>query len=262
MKKAAILFGLNYKHISGSELEGCINDVKNVATFLEQTVKIPKNLIEIYTDDENKGDTGLVGIIKRLYQFAVKTWVEKLDLVWIHYSGHGSYMNDTNNDEIDGLDECICPSDYTNFGFIKDDLFSEILKSFNPRTEVIIIMDSCHSGTMGDLKYLWNTSSEQIIDGSNTNGRICMISGSMDEQKSADSVFNGKPEGALTHYLLEILNNKNEFNKATNDIFYLVKSINNKLSSNGFTQVSLLSSSVDLTLNDIPKWFLPPNFNK
>jgi len=261
MKKAAILFGLNYKHIPGSELNGCINDVKNVATFLEQTVKIPKSSIEIYNDNDNMDDTSFVGIIKRLYQFAIKTWAQNLDLVWIHYSGHGSFINDKNNDENDGFDECICPSDYTNFGFISDDIFSDILKSFNPRTQVIIIMDSCHSGTMGDLKYLWKTPTEQIVDGSNTNGRICMISGSMDNQKSADSIFNGNPEGALTHYLLETLNDKNEFNKASNDIFYLVESINKKLSSNGFTQLSLLSSSLNLKINNISKWFLPPDFN-
>ncbi|KAJ4716881.1 metacaspase 1 [Melia azedarach] len=43
------------------------------------------------------------------------------DSLLFHYSGHGSTQNDLNNDEVDGVDEVICPVDYETEGPIIDD---------------------------------------------------------------------------------------------------------------------------------------------
>ena len=77
------------------------------------------------------------------------------------------------------------------------------------------MFDSCYSGSVLDLKY-------QYIDSLNynnftenskqleTKGNVFMISGCTDKQTSADSVFNGKPNGAMTWSLLESLKNKKD----------------------------------------------------
>ena len=68
--------------------------------------------------------------------------------VLIFYSGHGSQQRDTNGDEADGYDETIVPWDYGRRQmFIVDDELREWLSSVRA-TKVVLIFDSCHSGTM------------------------------------------------------------------------------------------------------------------
>jgi hypothetical protein len=64
-----------------------------------------------------------------------------------------------------------------------------------------------------------------------------MISGCTDNQTSADSVFNGKPNGAMTWSLLECL-------KENAGISWreLLKRMRNKLKSSNFDQIPQLSS--------------------
>lgn len=82
------------------------------------------------------------------------------DVVVIHYSGHGQQIVDNNGDEIDGLDEAMIPIDaqaiykkgvYEGENHIRDDeLGNWLLKIRNKvgaKGSVLLIMDSCHSGT-------------------------------------------------------------------------------------------------------------------
>jgi hypothetical protein len=254
MKSAALLFGLNYQHMQEGKLQGCINDVNAVATFLEQNLKMPKEAIEKYTDDVNRIDTSYKGILQHLYQFAIRTWKEDLDFAWIHYSGHGSAVADTNKDEQDGKDETLCPSDYDTMGDITDDVVCDMLKSFNPRTTVVMVIDACHSGTMGDLKYKWDSALKKCVpSGKDHGGRIVLLSGCMDQQTSADATFLSKPGGALTYCLMQVLKNP----MASSDIFVMLDSVRKMLSIRGFSQIPELTSSVDLLAPGVPKWFIP-----
>ncbi len=254
MKSAALLFGLNYQHMQDGKLQGCINDVNSVATFLETQLKMPKEAIAKYTDDVNRTDTSYKGILQHLYQFAIRTWKEDLDFAWIHYSGHGSAVADTNKDESDGKDETLCPSDYDTMGDITDDVVCDMIKSFNPRTVVIMVIDACHSGTMGDLKYKWDSTLKKCVpSGRDHAGRIVLLSGCMDQQTSADATFSSKPAGALTYSLLQVLNNLT----ARSDIFVMLESVRRILTARGFSQVPQLTCSVDLLAPGVPKWFIP-----
>lgn len=254
MKAAALLFGLNYQYMSEGKLSGCINDVNSVALYLEQQLKIPKEMIEKYTDDVNRADTSFRGILQHLYQFAIRTWKEDLDFVWIHYSGHGSAVADTNKDEADGKDETLCPSDYDTMGDITDDVVCDMLKSFNPRTVVVMVIDACHSGTMGDLKYIWDATAKKCVPtGKDQAGRIVLLSGCMDQQTSADATIASRPTGALTYCLLETLASPT----ARSDIFFMLDIVRKQLSIRGFGQVPQLTSSVDLLAPGVPKWFIP-----
>jgi hypothetical protein len=134
---------------------------------------------------------------------AVQTWKEKVDNVWIHYSGHGSFVKDREGDEADGCDECLVPSDYERSGVISDDDIREVFTCFHPNTKVACVFDCCHSGTIGDLPYRWVDYWRVSLSNRKFDipARVMTLSGCLDHQTSADaySVANaGEYEGALS----------------------------------------------------------------
>ena len=77
------------------------------------------------------------------------------DSLFVSYSGHGTYINDLNGDELDGQDELWVPIDATSIkSCISDDeLNSIITTNLKPQTTLFVLSDSCFSGTVLDLKY-------------------------------------------------------------------------------------------------------------
>lgn len=87
--------------------------------------------------------------------------VKKGDYVVVHYSGHGQQISDDNGDEIDGLDEALvtinAPSsykagkDYKGEEHFRDEEFGELIDELRAKVgkdgQVLVILDSCHSGT-------------------------------------------------------------------------------------------------------------------
>jgi len=70
------------------------------------------------------------------------------DLAIFYFAGHGAQVYDLDGDEPDGLDETLAPTDVlplSSVNDIRDDEFREWLS--HVRTEVVVILDSCHSGT-------------------------------------------------------------------------------------------------------------------
>jgi hypothetical protein len=70
------------------------------------------------------------------------------DLVVVQYSGHGSFVPDRDGDEPDGLDECLCPWDVATQGPIVDDELAAIYKDRPRGVRLLMVSDSCHSGTV------------------------------------------------------------------------------------------------------------------
>lgn len=66
------------------------------------------------------------------------------DTVIITYSGHGGQILDQNNDERDGLDETWVLYD----GMISDDQMHQAYAAFRKGVKVLVVSDSCHSGTV------------------------------------------------------------------------------------------------------------------
>lgn len=69
--------------------------------------------------------------------------LKKGDLFLLTYSGHGGQTPDLNHDEPDGLDETWCLYD----GQLIDDELYALLRRFAKGVRVLILADSCHSGT-------------------------------------------------------------------------------------------------------------------
>lgn len=206
-KIQGLFIGLNYANTL-SRLKGCINDVMNMSQFLTQRTSME---CEVITDESHPMDATYQGILNRLTRFVNKCNRLKAEFVWIHYSGHGSYIRDMNGDEKDGCDECIVPSDYnTRSGisksprFIIDDQIYTILQGFNnPKCTVICVFDSCNSGTVCDLGFTWSQQGRLL--GRTGRGRltpkVLSISGCMDNQLSYDT----ESGGMLTVTLIQAL---------------------------------------------------------
>lgn len=66
------------------------------------------------------------------------------DVFMLTYAGHGSQVPDFNSDEDDGADETLCLYD----GMLIDDEIYELWSKFADDVRIVMISDSCHSGTV------------------------------------------------------------------------------------------------------------------
>jgi len=90
MAKKALLIGINRYQIPGSDLRGCVNDVKNLAAALVEFYGFAKADIETLTD---------VAATKKAMQDGMRKLIKggrKGDVLVLHYSGHGSNVPDKN----------------------------------------------------------------------------------------------------------------------------------------------------------------------
>lgn len=251
MKGRALLFGLNYPS-SPSALRGCVNDVMDMAAFLSAKLKINATVLTD-VDPKTKMHTTALGIMRNLSLLAMQTYSENLDFVWIHYSGHGSSIIDRTSDEGDGFDECLVPTDYLRSGVLTDDVINKLLCNINPKTRVVFVCDACHSGTMCDVKFSWESALKYKVENAACAARakILSLSGCLDNQTSADAVGisgTGRFSGALTTCLLKVLS---ENVLASKDAFLLLKLVTEKLKLYGFEQRPELCSTYNLITDKI-----------
>jgi hypothetical protein len=126
---------------------------------------------------------------------------------------------DRSGDEKDGYDEMIVSKDLQ--GILDDELSAILKQCLKKDVTLFALFDSCHSGTVLDLKYQYldstgynqSTVNECVEE---TVGNVYMISGCMDVQTSADAFINNKSQGAMTWSFLETLNTKS--NLSWNDL--------------------------------------------
>jgi hypothetical protein len=70
--------------------------------------------------------------------------LESGDMLFISYSGHGASIPDENADEEDGKDESWCLFD----GYLLDDELYALWTRFVEGVRIMVVSDSCHSGTV------------------------------------------------------------------------------------------------------------------
>lgn len=242
MRSKALLFGLNYEHVPDLRLDGCAQDVQNMAQLLAASYGIP------CVECVDAQSTTAAAMVQALYALAEDS--HNLDLAWIHYSGHGISVIDTGqSDERDGRDECLVPSDFQTAGPIRDDYLNTILASFNPRTRVVCIFDCCHSGTMCDMKYSWSKGRKKRVENKHAalGGSVVTLSGCRDDQTAADAynvLGDGKWTGAMTACLYRALVANPDL---IHNVFELAERVSALLKSGGFKQRVRLCSSFDLS---------------
>lgn len=199
--KKALLIGINYTGTQ-NELYGCINDVNCVKERLTQSefndICVMTDLTSVKATKNN--------ILKEFKNLLINS--QAGDLLFLLYSGHGSYTLDINNDETTGYDQLIVPCDFNMI--IDDDLKSIIQTHLKPEVTLFAMFDCCFSGSILDLRYQYMDSINYDTFTENkketeTYGNVFMISGCHDYQTSSDSVIDNKATGAMTWSLLESL---------------------------------------------------------
>ncbi|KAK9674763.1 Ca(2+)-dependent cysteine protease, variant 2 [Basidiobolus ranarum] len=156
-RRKALLIGINYFGTS-SELRGCINDVNNIKKFLIEHYGFRPVDMVILTDDQRdpKFQPTRANITSGMYWLV--NGAQPNDAYFLHFSGHGGQTEDLDGDELDGTDETILPVDYKRAGQIVDDEINAVLvRRLPPGVRLTAVFDSCHSGTVMDLPYVYSS---------------------------------------------------------------------------------------------------------
>lgn len=245
--KKAVLFGINYTGDPVSSLNGCINDAENLQKLLTENLGYQSNDVLLCTDNTPVKPTKST-ILRILNELCLLSHRQHIDQVFISYSGHGVSQPDTNGDEKDnGNEEALVPLDYKTSGYITDDELGIILKQMHPRTDCIVLIDACHSGTAMDFPYRYISGNKYAIENDSVVPcRAVMISGCQDDQKAQEVwSFNDdkKVSGLMTSSFIHALEKHNY------DVtcFKLIKYMQEFITSLGSTQKPQLCTSRQLS---------------
>jgi hypothetical protein len=227
MNKYALCIGINDYPGTDSDLAGCVNDANDWAGTLKSHEFTVEKII-------NKNATG------KAIRDGIGALVAKAksgDLIVIQYSGHGSYVPDVDGDEPDGTDECLCPYDVRSKGPITDDELFDLYSSSHPGARILMISDSCHSGTVARFAPIMTPPTmkgrgapqrkvrflppaaflprvevaklgeRRALRASSPPGRYAslLMAGCQDTEYSYDAYFQGRPNGAFTFVALGAL---------------------------------------------------------
>lgn len=241
-------FGTEY------ELNGCINDVKNLNEFLRKDLGADKAEYRILTDDKtNPREKPTRANILEGFRWLVSGATNKSKL-FVHYSGHGSWKWDRNGDEADKKDEVICPID----GEIVDDEMRKVLVEELPEgCQLWGIFDCCHSGTVMDLRYNYKMQIQNGVisyhiypDGKykDSKSQVYIFSGCRDDQTGADAWEEGMWRGAMTWSFIKSFRSLKKRNRTLRYKEFMKPLIQN-LQLKGYKQVPQITTSRWVDLN-------------
>lgn len=219
--------GINNYRGTGSDLAGCVNDARDLLALVG-----PKAASSALLLDAKATRAGMLAALKLLL-----VRLGPGDLGFITFSGHGTYVADKNGDEPDRQDEALVCADLQ---LIIDDEFRGLLSARHRQSRLIVITDSCHSGSVHrgvDLRGVYaklavssgvQPGKPRFLPPGNLTamtrqaaetrrradvprvGReqlalplVAHFAGCRDDQFSFDARFDDRPNGAFTHYLLE-----------------------------------------------------------
>jgi uncharacterized caspase-like protein len=139
MAKKALCIGINNYPGTHMDLQGCVNDAQDWSAALTERGYKTALLL-----DDQATKAAMVDAMSKLIASGAKG-----DSLIITYSGHGTYQPDTDGDEVDGLDEALCPYDLQTGGSaLIDDEIKTIFAARKAGVRLLLIADSCHSGTV------------------------------------------------------------------------------------------------------------------
>jgi hypothetical protein len=261
MNNKALLVGINAYPNPSNNLRGCINDIVDMEYFIASKNKVyAKENIKTLTDSRATKK----GILDHLNWLLLGASAG--DQILFHYSGHGAQLPSKGHAfEKDGLDEIICPYDFSGQGenALRDKEFAQLFASIPKGVHFVWISDSCHAEDLSRDPFKLDeedfnannthyrfftglTHFEQSVDEEDEKSDItiggiapiinplngALLSACQSHELSADTYINKRFIGAFTHYLIVNLN-KYSGNKNMRSIVGLV---NKDLEKNGYDQ--------------------------
>ncbi|HEY0078786.1 MAG TPA: caspase family protein [Pyrinomonadaceae bacterium] len=138
-KGLSLHIGLNHvdpSHYDGWDgaLAGCIPDAEAMTSLAKKQKFKPTRLL-----NEQATASAVMGAISEAAQK-----LKVGDIFFLTYAGHGSQVPDKNGDEKDDYDETWVLYDRQ---LVDDELYS-LWSQFAPGVRILVVSDSCHSGTM------------------------------------------------------------------------------------------------------------------
>ncbi|MBL6996656.1 caspase family protein [Desulfobacula sp.] len=279
--KKALLVGVNrYKNVGS--LNGCVNDVRNIADILTSYYGFSTSEIRTIVDESVTRDN----LMQRL------DWLtddaQPGDSLLFHFSGHGSQVLDRDGDELeDSMDEILCLHDM-DFrdpnSYLLDDDLNHIIDRLPKEVYLTVCIDSCHSGTATrdievlkselqiphsdtkmqsrfikppadiDLRAYGMTFNKRSMGSkiredkqvsgavSSAKSKHILLAGCRDEQTSADAFIANDYNGAFTYYLCKAIRSKQGI------ITYeqLIENVRNSIAFNSYSQVPQLNGNEEV----------------
>ncbi|MEG3960390.1 caspase family protein [Microcoleus sp. herbarium2] len=161
----AILIGINFYFPHNlpdgryKNLQGCVQDINHVETYLKDTFNLTADqIIKLTaTASENPNQPQEPPELLPTYENIVAKFKELTakaqpqDRVYIHYSGHGGRAKTIFESlkGFGGLDEALVPTDIgqPNSRYLRDLEFAKLLEDMVEKELVVtLVLDSCHSG--------------------------------------------------------------------------------------------------------------------
>lgn len=233
-----------------TNLNGAVNDATAMRDLLVARFGFPQQHTQLITD----GAATRAAIVGALEQLLAQS--QRGDVVVFYYAGHGSQRRNSMNNSPSKLDQTIVVAD-ANIGAydIRD---KELGRLFNPfldkGVELILIFDSCHSGsiTRGGLSAAverWAAIDERDaadpglgVDESPDRRGALVISAAQDYQSALERAGpTGEPRGVFTVALIETLNNVPPGESAVN-VFRRMRA---RMQMDGLAQEPVLDATSD-----------------
>jgi metacaspase-1 len=212
-------------------LSGCVNDADDWASVLEDRGFSGYTLL----DQDATGANIRAGLRDMLLQ---SYWG---DTIILTFSGHGTWLPDSDDDESDRRDEALVPYDYEYAPLVTDDvLFRLVSENRATGVKTLIISDSCHSGTVSravglndrapyirepstpSIRFLpptrtlpsdWLGAAERVQYAPKapklSRTGAALLAACADSEVAWDAPFGGRPNGAFTRAAVDTLNNTN-----------------------------------------------------
>jgi len=224
-KGIAITIGLNSvdpQHYAGwsGDLVACESDARDMALLAKNR---GMNVSSLLTADATR--ERVAAAVRK-----AATTLTHGDFFLLTYSGHGGQVPDLNSDEDDGQDETWCLFD----GELIDDEIFKLLSLFAAGIRVVVLSDSCHSGSVVKMNHYlgkgiaaasakdgpryramplliarrtfeqYRAFYEPILQShdlakaqASVKASVLLLSGCQDNQLSSDGAFNGLFTGTL-----------------------------------------------------------------
>jgi hypothetical protein len=185
-------------------LKGCVNDAKDWSALLQGLGFEVSMMLDSLATRKN---------VKAALQGLVNT-TNAGDIAVFTYSGHGTQVSDANSDEGDPYDEAI----YLYDGTVIDDDLRVILQGIHPQATLVVISDSCFSGSV--TREAGEKATPRFIPPTvSTAGKTArrsfllpeanmpeiLITGCSDSEYSYDAEFDGRPNGAMTALAIRVI---------------------------------------------------------
>ncbi|MEO1078229.1 MAG: caspase family protein [Pseudomonadota bacterium] len=225
-KKYALCIGINSYPDTDCDLSGCVNDAQDWAFELRSRGFVFETLL----------DGAATGSAIRDALTALTQRAKPGDVVFVTFSGHGSFVVHEGGYGRDGMDGCWCPYDVVEQGPITDEDLKRIFSKRMGGVRWVVLSDSCHSGTvrrfvpgepdydafedrkMQSVRFLAPSVFDDRLDlvardladarfQASPPGRdvALLMSGCEEGEYSYDTYFRERPNGAFTHAALTSL---------------------------------------------------------